>query len=296
GRQDLAATRSSGLEVFLGRPPDDASPAAKLTMACDSVWTATFLSTTGAATATGSPTPLGDLDGDGCDELAVRASPFLQTSFVIAFGFDPTGVHCAGHTQPAWLRLADREANLGFLGLGVAFARAGRFLSDGRDLVAVTATSFPVGGVAQDAILLYDAAAIAAQRPASGERLLAAYGDGVEPTPLTFPTRIVGLGRALAGNLDLSGDGKPELIAGAPGASFTADGAGAVVVLLGGGSASAPVEFLRIAGDPRERSNFGSALGLIRPGPTAPELLVGAFTSFRTGTQNGTAYALPLGF
>jgi len=296
GVQDIAAVRSSGMEIFLGRPPSDPSPTAKLTMACDSGWTATFVTVTGAATGTGSPTPLGDLDGDGCDEVAVRTSPFLQSSFAIAFGFDATGAHCAGHTQPAWIRFADREANLGNLGLGVAFARAGRFLSDGRDLVAVTASTFPVGGISQDVVLLYDAAGIAARRPASGELFLPAYGGGLEPTPLVFPTRVVGLGRALAGNIDLTGDGKPELIVGAPGASFSADGAGAVMVLLGGGSASAPVEYLRIVGDPRERSTFGAALGLIRPGVTAPQLILGAFTSFRTGTQNGTTYSLPLGF
>lgn len=296
GVQDIAVTRTSGMEVFLGRPPADPSPTAKLTMACDSAWTATFVSNTGAATGTGSPTPLGDLDGDGCDELAVRTSPFLQNSFTIAFGFDATGAHCGGHTQPAWIRLADREVGLAGLGIGVAFARAGAFLSDGRDLVAVTASAFPVGGIAQDAVLLYDSAAIAARRPASGELLLPAYGGGLEPTALVFPNRITGFGKALAGNIDLNGDGKPELIVGAPGASYSADGAGAVLVLLGGGSASAPVEYLRVVGDPRERSNFGAALGLIRPGATAPQLILGAFTSFRTGTQNGTAYALPVGF
>jgi hypothetical protein len=52
----------------------DPSPTAKLTMACDSAWTATFLSVTGAATGTGSPTPLGDLDGDGCDDLRLDAA------------------------------------------------------------------------------------------------------------------------------------------------------------------------------------------------------------------------------
>src|SRR5207247_2317889 len=34
GREDLAAGRSAGLDLFLGRPPDDAT-SAKLTMVCD---------------------------------------------------------------------------------------------------------------------------------------------------------------------------------------------------------------------------------------------------------------------
>jgi hypothetical protein len=295
GRQDLAATRNGGMEIFLGRPPDSAQ-LTRLTMSCDPVLSATYQQNS-FGLATGSPTAIGDLDGDGCEEVAYRVASLALSSFVIAFGFDPGGVRCGGRSVPAYVRVVDREASLVFLGMGVAFARAGRFLDDGRDYLAVSASRYPVGGVPQDAVLLFDVAQLRALRPASGEVMVPAIQGGLTVVPLVPPLRITGFGRALAGNVDVVGDASPDLVVGAPGGSFNSDGAGVVFVYRGGRAPAALEEAVRVVGDPAERSGFGSALALIRAaGSSPPHLVIGAPQSYRTGTNHGTGYALPLGF
>ncbi len=54
---------------------------------------------------------------------------------------------------------------------------------------------------------------------------------------------------------------------------------------------------LMLTGDAAEHSGFGQDLALTAgSGSCPPTLVVGAPLSYRTGTQNGTAYGVPLGF
>ncbi len=297
GRQDLGVLREKGMEVFLGRAPEDVS-LAKLTMGCDPLysWPSLNLQTSAPAT-------LGDLNGDGCDELAWRYSENARSGVAILFGFDSGGSRCGARTTGTVLRLAgDSEMSLNNLGLGVGMARAGRFLGDTRDFVAISASSIPFNGVTQPVVLLYDKAQLLSElgrRQSAGRPLvIGALGDGLEPVMLVHRTRAVSFGASLAGGWDLTGDGVPDLVVGAPGASDASDGGGAVFLYAGGrGREGALSPFLMVVGDGAERSALGQDLAVM-PGATGvpPLLLIGAPRSYRTGTQNGTAFAVPLTF
>ncbi len=294
GKQDIGALRNNGFEVFLGRAPDDGS-LTKLSMGCDPIYTAPY-----TAQQTSAPTALGDLDGDGCDEVAWRYSSSSKAGVVVLFGYDAGGARCGKRTQPAWVRLVgDPEVGTNYLGLGVAMARVGKLLGPaGPDLLAVSASSVPVDGVTQPVVLLYETAALVARRPPSGEALVAALGDELEPRVLVHRSRAVGFGTSLAGGVDVTGDGVPDLVVGAPGASVASDAGGAVFVYAGGADvAGALSPRLTLVGDASEQSAFGQELAVVPgSGGTPPTLVIGAPLSYRTGTQNGTAFRVPLGF
>jgi hypothetical protein len=295
GVEDLGALRNNGFEVFLGRAPDDGS-LAKLSMGCDPIYF-----TDGSTTRqTSSPTALGDLNGDGCHEVGWRYTETNRSGVIILFGYEPAGGRCGGRTAPSWVRLAaDAEVGGNLLGLGVAMTRAGNFLGDGKDRIAISATAVPFEGVTQPAVLLFETAQLVARRPAgSGEALVGALGDGLSPVVLVHRTRAVNFGRALAGGRDLTGDNLPDLVVSAPGASEASDGGGAVFLYAGGAQSKGRLTpWLTVVGDVSERSNLGQALSLSPGGAgSPPTLVIGAPTSYRTGTQNGTAYSLPLGF
>jgi hypothetical protein len=292
--EDIGALRNNGFEVFLGRAPDD-STLAKLTMGCDPL----YFTDGSTARQTSMPTALGDLNGDSCSEVGWRYTESSRSGVIILFGYDPGGTRCGGRTTASWVRLAgDAEVGGNFLGLGVAMTRAGNFLNDGRDRLAISATSVPFEGVTQPVVLLFETAPLVARRPATGEALVGALGDGLSPVTLVHRVRAVNFGRALEGGRDLTGDNVPDLIVSAPGASEASDGGGAVFLYAGGAQARGRLTpWLTAAGDVAERSNFGLDISL-SPGATGipPTLVIGAPTSYRTGTQNGTAFALPLGF
>lgn len=294
GKQDIGALRNNGFELYLGRAADDAT-LAKLTMGCDPIYTSPIYT----PQQTSAPEALGDIDGDGCDEVAWRYADGSRSGVVILFGYDASGARCSGRTQPAWVRLAaDVDVGMNFWGLGVAMKRVGTFLNDGRDLLAISATSVPYADTTQPVVLLFDTAKLAAKRPASGEALVAAMDPALVPSILVHRTRAVNFGRSLAGGVDVTGDGVPDLVVGATGASVASDGGGAVFVYAGSKTSTGPLTpYLTAVGDVSERASFGQSLSLA-PGAsgTPPMLLIGAPTSYRTGTQNGTAFTLPLGF
>jgi hypothetical protein len=300
GRQDLGVLRNYGFELFLGRAPDDTS-LTKLTMGCDPFYSSrTFYVSSSNAQQTSAPAALGDLDGDGCDEVAFRYADSAKAGVVVLFGYDAGGVRCNRRTQPVTVRLAaDAEVGTNFLGLGVATARVGRLLGPtGADYLAVSATNIPYDGVTQPAVLLFDTAEVVKRRPASGEALVGALESGLMPRMLVPRSRAVGFGTVLAGGVDVTGDGTPDLMVGAPGASVASDGGGAVFVYAGGpGLTGALSPLLTLTGDVTERAGFGQELALVAgSGGTPPLLVIGAPLSYRTGTQNGTAFAVPLGF
>jgi hypothetical protein len=289
GKQDLLLTRNGGLEIFLGRAPDDAS-FAKPTLVCNPAFSSPALAHDVSA-----PSALGDLDGDGCGEVALRYSKDQRSGLLVAYGFSAAGTRCKAHKVASWLRISgDAETGLSNMQLGIAAARAGKLLGDARDFVAVSAGAYPFRGIRQPTVLLFDVAQW--KRPTSGEGIVSALNDGLTPLALVTTQRAVGFGRSLAGNVDLDGDGLPELVVSAPGASINGDGAGAVFTFRGGAKfdadGSAVLEpFVTLVGDGRERANVGAALSILGATPRTPAAIgIGAPLSYRSGTANGTAW------
>ncbi|GHG67361.1 VCBS repeat-containing protein [Comamonas sp. JC664] len=297
GRQDVGLLRSNGMDVFLGRAPDDAS-LEKLTMACDPVFTWPSM-----GIQTSSPVSLGDINGDGCDDVAWRYAAGARAGVAILLGFDEGGARCGGRrTATVWRIAGDSEVQLTNIGLGLSMVRAGRFLGDTRDFIAISATSVPFNGVTQPVVLLFDTATLRnrmqALQTAGQPLVVGALGDGLDPVVLVHRHRAVNFGTQLAGGFDLTGDNIPDLLVSAPGASEASDGGGAVFLYAGGaGQTGALSPFLMVVGDGAERSALGHDLAVMRGGGGSPPMLVvGAPRSYRTGTQNGTAFVLPLGF
>lgn len=305
GLQDIGALRNNGFELFLGRAPDDVT-LAKRTMGCDPEYSSPyFVTAPTTAQTTSAPVALGDLNGDGCDEVAWRYSDGSQRSGVaVLFGYDDGGSRCGARTTAKLVRLAaDPEVGMNFLGLGLSVARVGRVLGKtGPDYLAVSATNVPYNGVTQPAVLLFDTAELVkawlGTGTTAGRDVVGAMESAVIPKVLVHRSRAVGFGTALAGGVDLTGDGAPELVVSAPGASVASDGGGAVFVYAGGpGTTGALTPLLTLTGDVTERSGFGNDLALVAgSGSSPPTLVIGAPLSYRTGTQNGTAFVVPLGF
>ncbi|WP_426757086.1 FG-GAP-like repeat-containing protein [Myxococcus sp. Y35] len=297
GKDDVGLLRNDGMDVFLGRAPEDAS-LAKLTMACDAVYTWPSMDIQ-----TSAPASLGDLNGDGCDEVAWRYAEGSRSGVAILLGFDAGGTRCGGRrTATVWRIAGDSEVQLSNMGLGVSMVRAGRFLGDTRDFLAISATSVQFNGVTQPVVLLFDKAVLQrkmADLQAAGQPLVAgALGDGLDPVVLVHRHRAVNFGTRLEGGFDLTGDNIPDLLVSAPGASEASDGGGAVFLYAGGvGQEGALSPFLMVVGDGSERGALGQDMAVMPgSGSTPPMLVVGAPRSYRTGTQNGTAFVLPLGF
>lgn len=297
GKQDLLLTRNNGLELFLGRVPDDRA-LAKPSMVCEPAFSLPAL-----AQGVSAPAALGDLDADGCAEVSLRYSDDQRAGLVVLFGFAADGSRCKAHKEAAWLRISgDAETGLDNMKLGVATTRAGKLLGDARDFVAVSAALYPFRGQPQPTVLLFDAAQWAQKRPLKGEFLISAQHDGLTPLALTYRERAVGLGRSLAGDVDLDGDGAVDLVVSAPGVSINGDGAGAVFVFRGGaplaaqlaGQTSAALEpHLTVVGDGGERANMGQSVSVVARTASNPAVLgMGAPLSYRSGTANGTSWLL----
>ncbi len=287
GKQDLATTRNRGLEIIAGRPVD--SPQlAKLTMGCDPLFSAP------ATRVTSAPASVGDLDGDGCDDVGYR---FQDSGFAIVFGFDPSGTRCGGRTSASVLQIGgfDRLAG-GDLKLGGAAARVRNFFGDGRDILAVSAASMSFEGVRQSGVLLFDVAVLLQRRVVGGTVQVEAFAEGINPLPLLYRELATGFGTSLASGIDLTGDGISELVVGATEANVGKPSSGGVFVFSGVGQSPGRMEpFLSASGELLEKSLFGARVSCApAKGDAPPFLLIGAPNSFRTGTQNGTAWYLRL--
>jgi hypothetical protein len=293
GKQDLLVTRSNGLEVIGGQAPDDAQ-FARPTMACTSLYSLPAL-----PWATSAPAALGDLDGDGCDEVGVRYSDNgNRQGVVIVFGFNPDPTKCNGHVGESYVRISgDPETGVALMRLGVSLTRAGKVMGDGKDYVAITADLYNYLGSPQPTVLLVDVAQVVSKRPASGGVLVSILGD-LTPVPVLPPATALGFGRMVWGNADVTGDGVPDLVVSSTGANVNGDGTGAVFVFAGGTVKAGPnVPALLVVGDAQERGAFGQDLGVSKSSGSVPAAIgIGAPLSYRSGTANGTAFVLPTDF
>jgi hypothetical protein len=293
GKQDLLVTRTNGLEVLGGQALDDAQ-LAKPTMSCNSLYSLATL-----PWPTSAPAALGDLDGDGCDEVGVRYSDGgNHQGVIIVFGFNPDPTKCNGHVGEAYVRISgDPETGVALMRLGVSLTRAGKVMGDGKDYVAITADLYNYLGNPQPTVLLVDAAQLVSKRPASGGVLVSILGD-LTPVPVLPPANALGFGRMVWGNVDVTGDGVPDLVVSSTGANVNGDGTGAVFVFAGGTVKSGPnVPAMLVVGDAQERGAFGQDLGVSKASGTVPAAIgIGAPLSYRSGTANGTAFVLPTDF
>ncbi len=301
GTDDLGVLRTGGLDIFRGRQPTDAS-LSKPTVACDVYYTftSTFPTPPYAVHSVSAPAALGDLNGDGCDEVALRylnnGGSVTRQGILIFYGFGPS----CGSNQASWLRISgDTETGVAAMRLGIAMARASGVLADGRDAVAVTADLYPVEGDVQPTVLLLPVPELNALKPSSGERLVGVQGTTqLTPVPLAPPQYTLSFGRSLAGGLDVDGDLRNDLVVSAPGASLNGDGTGAVYVFKGGTVVAGRNQpAMLVLPDAAERSAFGQDVALSAPAHGQPPALgIGAPLSYRWGSANGTAFVLPLDF
>lgn len=294
GKQDLGVTRANGFEVFTGRAPDDAQ-LAKPSMGCDPLYSLPF-----QTPATSMPAALGDLDGDGCDEVGLRYSDGNNRQGVIVlFGADPGGTRCGGKTEVTGVRISgDTETGVPTMRLGVSLTRARDLTAAGSDHVAMTADLYPYQGTAQPTVLLVPTAQLVAKRPSTGLQLVSILGDGLVAVPVVPNERALGFGRMVWGDLDVDGDGVRDLVVSAPGANVNGDGTGAVFVFKGGTLVAGPNRpATLIVADHRERAAFGQDLSVAKPAGASPAALgIGAPLSYRSGTANGAAFVLPFDF
>ena len=249
GRQDVATTFGHGVDVLLGAPPDDIT-LAKHTMLCETHVTLTLPGDAHGVEA------IGDLDADGCAELAVTYDDGAHAGVVVVFGHDVGGTRCGGRTTSRSVRIAeDAEVDSTYAGLGAAVVRAGRvFGAADIDVLALGATALSVNGVVGPGVAFVDVASIVAARPVSGQALLGLSRDALAVHAIAMPSAGA-FGASLGGGADLDGDGVVDLIVGAPDDDLVSVGAGAVYVLAGGTGLRAvarPEAALVIAGDVHE--------------------------------------------
>lgn len=292
GKQDVAARRSDGVDVYLGRALEDAG-GAKLTMGCDAALAVPKLAARVVAV-----TPLGDVDGDGCAELALGYHDASHGGVVVAFGFDVGGARCGGRTAPSFVQMAaDADVGETYLGLGISVANAGAFVGGAKRWLAVGASHLTFGSGARSGVMLLDLAAIAGLRPPSGTKLVGVVASGVANHVLTTSEALDGFGEALSGGVDVTRDGIVDLVVGAPRAPFAADGAGAAAVFAGGATSTGELSpYLIIAGDDGSvPASLGRSLSALPAQGARPALLaIGSPTSARLGAGNGAAYLLAL--
>lgn len=271
GRSDVLLGGATNVAIFRGRPYAGMTYQQN-TLVCDAILDEALPAEPRAAVS------LGDLDGDGCDEVAISYDDGTKAGVVVHFGFDVAGVRCAGRTSPSRVRLAeDPDTQAPYARFGRSVARAGRFLGpSGPELLAFS-TDVAGGG---SEIVLIPLATVAAARPVTGTTLLGLTRDSLAVA--SFHTRLAGdFGATVAGGFDATGDGVPDLAIGLPSSDFAGPEAGAVVVVAGGPSlasdhALADV-WMVLAGDAAAPTRLGSAFAVAAPTPlSAPTLVLGA--------------------
>ena len=321
------ALDGSGAEVILGRKPEAGGG---VLVACNTGETGKEGALLMPAMGEGAPTSyggavarIGDLDKDGCDEVAIALTTTglpENAGVAVAFGYDASGKRCRGHDRPFVLRLVADEHTLADNVVGDAKTRAndlqdlrqptmmgrvlargaGDFTGDGVPDVVFRDGDLTLGEVRGPAVEIVSGAYLAGLCPnhrCPRGRHGALFADGdwnvVAMRGLSAPIRrVLFAERTARGGIaaialgDANHDGVADLAMGVPDDSDQGEFTGVVRVYLGGAKASSD-PFLVAVGDLKEKSVFGISVAL---SPAA--LVVGASGSTRggKGANLGAAY------
>ncbi|MFO0650113.1 MAG: FG-GAP-like repeat-containing protein [Polyangiales bacterium] len=326
GREDLAVLHSgsygSGAEVVLGRVDDTMG---RVQVACgdpaEAPWWPSRSDGAGYFSAAG----LGDIDADGCADVAVGMLGGQKTGTIIRFGFGP---RCArGHTTPFDLTLVVEQLRLNDNRVGDVASRAnddydrvpltlmgalaagpGDVTGDGVPDLLLRVASWALGDFSDPAVEVISGALLARLCPdrrcpagrtgplwADGDYRRVALQDVAPPdrfvlrSPLDSDPRF---GVSLGGG-DVDRDGVNEVLIGSTESSFQGPQAGAVVAWHGGmmGAALSGDPWLLAVGDREGVTHFGAAFATApSASPAGLWLVVGAPTAGARGPGTGAAF------
>lgn len=327
GRDDLIVLHSgtyggAGAEVVLGRL-DDAM--GRVQVACGDPAEAPWWPVRADGAAYASVAGLGDLDGDGCGDVAAGLLGVQKAGATVRFGFGP---RCTGgHTLSFDFGLVVERANLANNALGDVASRAnddndrlpltltgnlvagpGDVTGDGVPDLLVRASSWALGDESDPVVEVISGALLARQCPArrcpagrtgplwaDGDYRRLALQDVGAPdryvlrSPLTNDPRF---GVALTG-VDLDGDGVHDVVAGSPESSLQRAQGGVVMAWrggpMGGGFAGDP--WLIAVGDLDGATRFGASLAAApSASPAGAWIAVGAPGANARGPSTGAAF------
>ena len=250
---------------------------------------------------------LGDLDGDGCSEFAVGADledPSAQGVVRVFYGWDETGVHCAGNTEATYTALRSNSSS----------ARSGFALAGGHDVdgdaipdMVVGAPYYRVNSASVGAIWLVRGsyivtlpreAAVSEVPPTLGPY---SFASGAENSAMKITGTVTGdeLGWSVALVPNAEADGRAMVAVGSPGSSLSGvTSSGAAMVyrynLTDFDSGLQPTPWLALSGESnRPGGKLGAAVAA-GSGPAGSYLMVGAYFGTSDNMDSGTAYIVPL--
>jgi hypothetical protein len=288
---DGGGSRRGGFAVFRGRAAD---PMGLTTASCDTVF---VMDGEDASDELGaSLSPLGDLDGDGCDEIGAGAARLDSSderedrdegALYVIFGYG--GVGCPA-TTPELLRLDSNRSD----------SRAGQALAGGADVdgdgvpdVVVGAGSYRDGRGEVGRIYFVSGEYVLRSRGTTG---FVPMLDPTSSAQLTHDGSAAGerLGSSVALVAGAGPSGLPAIAAGSPeGDSAGPANTGGAVVLRYGAAGFEATPITTLVGETFQVDGMlGASMSGSRDGN--PELIVGAPWSGALSQEQGAAYLLDL--